>query len=62
MNERVFVPNNTYFVSLNLERISQSYLLILLNAFRKAVIATKIVLVTIFLGSVLSDTIASIGK
>ena len=62
MNERVFVPNNTYFVSLNLERISQSYLLILLNAFRKAVIATKIVLVTIFLGSVLSNTIASIGK
>ena len=52
MNEKVFVPNNTYFVSLNLERISQSYFLILLNALRKAVIATKIFLVTIFLGSV----------
>ena len=52
MNERVFVPNNTYFVSLNSERISQSYLVILPTALRRAVIATKIVLVTIFLGSV----------
>ena len=48
MNEVVFVPNNTYFVSLNLDRISQSYLLVLLNALRKAVIATKTVIVTIF--------------
>ena len=48
MNEVVFVPNNTYFVSFNLDRISQSYLLVLLNALRKAVIATKTVIVTIF--------------
>ena len=53
MKEIVFVPNNTYFVSLNLDRISQSYLLILINALRKEVIAIKIVIVTIFLGSVL---------
>ena len=53
MKEIVFVPNNTYLVSLNLGRISQSYLLILINALRKEVIATKIVIVTIFLGSVL---------
>ena len=42
MNEKDFVPSNTYFVSLR-ERISQCYLLIPLNALRKAVIATKIV-------------------
>ena len=52
MNKKISVPNSTYFVSLNLERISQSYLLILLNALRKAVIVTKIVLVTIFLSSI----------
>ena len=52
MNEKVFVPNNKYFMSAR-ERFSQSYLLILLNALRKAAIATKIVFVTIFLGLVL---------
>ena len=51
-----------HILCLNLDRISPCYLLILLNDLRKAVIATKIVLFTIFLGSVLLDTIASIGK
>ena len=35
------------------ERITQSYLSVLLNALRKLVIAIQIVLVKIFLGSVL---------
>ena len=52
MNKNVFLTNNTYFANRR-EIIIQSYLLLLLNAVRKAVIATKNVLVTILLGSVL---------
>ena len=52
MNKKIFLPNNTYFANPR-ERIIQSYLLLLPNAIRKAVIATKNVLVMTFLGSVL---------
>ena len=40
MNKDVFLTDNTYFASLR-EIIIQSYLLLMLNALRKAVIATK---------------------
>ena len=48
----VFIPNKTYFANPT-ERITRSYLSVLLNALTKVVIAIQIVLVKIFLGSVL---------
>ena len=59
--KNVFIPNKTYFANPT-ERITWSYLSVLLNALRKVVIAIQIVLVKIFLGSVLQDTIAHFGK
>ena len=52
MNKNVFFTNNTYFVNPR-EIMIQSYLLLLVNAVRKSVIATRNNLVTILLGSVL---------
>ena len=50
--KNVFIPNKTYFANPT-ERITRSYLSVLLNALTKVVIAIQIVLVKIFLGSVL---------
>ena len=50
--KNVFIPNKTYFANPT-ERITWSYLSVLLNALRKVVIAIQIVLVKIFLHSVL---------
>ena len=61
INENVFVPNKPYFANAA-EKITQSYWSVLLNALRKVVIAIQIVLIKIFLGSVLQDTIAQFGK
>ena len=52
MNKNIVLTYKIYFANPR-EIIIQSYLLLLLNVLRKAVIATKNVLVTILLGSAL---------